>query len=97
MKSRNDVEEVIIPNPEEIKKVEAPKEEKKKEKIIKVGDMVKIKPTVSNDMLGRRIHNGIRNYNYTVKLVRVDGYLVLECLTYNFILLPTEVDLIENV
>ena len=67
---------------------EAPKKAKAK---IDLGDIVKINPNVSNDMLGRRIHNGIKNYNYVVKLIRPDGYLVLECLAYSFIVNEKEV------
>lgn len=62
---------------------------------IKENDYVKINADVSNDMLGRRIHSGIKNYNYRVKLVRPDNYLVIECLTYTFILFKTEVTKIE--
>ena len=87
-KSRNDVvkevekvEEVVTV--EEVQEVEEVK--------IAIGDFVKIKADVSNDMLGKHIHNGIKNYNYRVKLVRVDGYLVIECLAYSFVLKPEEV------
>ena len=62
------------------------------EDVINVGDRVKIKSDVSNDMLGRRIHNGIKNYNYTVKVVRPDNYLIIECLTYVFTLHKDEVE-----
>ena len=48
------------------------------------GDRVKIDPTLSNDMLGRRIHNGVKNYVYTVLNVRPDGFCSVECLTHVF-------------
>jgi hypothetical protein len=50
-----------------------------------VGDKVKLKPGVGNDMVGRRIHNGVKNYVYTVHNVRSDGYIGIECLTHYFI------------
>ena len=84
MKSRNDADKVVK-EPKKVVKKEQPK-------VIKLGDAVKIKPEVSNDMLGRRIHNGVKNYRYIVKLVRDEGYLVLACLTYQFILRPEEVE-----
>ena len=89
-KSRNEefvAEEQPIEK-EEVVVEEAPKKAKAK---IDLGDIVKINPDVSNDMLGRRIHNGIKNYNYVVKLIRPDGYLVLECLAYSFIVNEKEV------
>lgn len=48
------------------------------------GDKVKIDPKLSNDMLGRRIHNGVKNYTYTVLNVRNDGFCSVECLTHVF-------------
>ena len=48
------------------------------------GDRVKIDPKLSNDMLGRRIHNGLKNYTYTVLNVRSDGFCSVECLTHVF-------------
>ena len=48
------------------------------------GDRVKIDPKLSNDMLGRRIHNGVKNYTYTVLNVRSDGFCSIECLTHVF-------------
>ena len=89
-KSRNDIVEEVN-TVEEVKTVEEVVEVKDVVKPIAIGDFVKIKPDVSNDMLGKHIHNGIKNYNYKVKLVRVDGYLVIECLAYSFVLKPEEV------
>ena len=86
-KSRNDIVEKV----KTVEEVETVEEVKEVVKPIVVGDFVKIKPDVFNDMLGKHIHNGIKNYNYKVKLVRVDGYLVIECLAYSFVLKPEEV------
>lgn len=59
---------------------------------IKPGDHVKLHSDVKFDLLGRRIHNGIRGYNYRVLSVRVDGMLVIECLTHCFTVQPTDID-----
>lgn len=69
--------------------------EEEKEIIVNVGDKVKINPDVSNDMLGRRIHNGVKNYQYTIKNVRPDGYCTLECLTHVFTLNKNEFTVIK--
>lgn len=58
---------------------------------IKPGDTVKIKKDVKFDLLGRRIHEGLRGYNYRVLSVRIDGMLVIECLTHCFTVQPTDV------
>ena len=63
-----------------------PQENSVDENEITVKSRVKIKSGVENDMLGRRIHNGIKNYVYTVLAVRNDGYCTIECLTYVFTL-----------
>lgn len=63
---------------------------------IEVGDRVKIKPGVGHDIVGRRIHNGIRNYLYKVKRVRDDGYISIECLTYVFILHNRDLELVKK-
>lgn len=92
-KSRNEevVEEVVVEEVvekvEEVAKAEATP--------IKIGDHVKINNDIEYDMFGKRIHNGIKNYNYTVKLVRVDGYLVVECLTHSFVIKQSDVTKIE--
>lgn len=59
---------------------------------IKPGDHVKLHNDIKFDLLGRRIHAGIRNYNYRVLSIRVDGMLVIECLTHCFTVQPTDVD-----
>lgn len=59
---------------------------------IKPGDHIKLHNDVKFDLLGRRIHAGIRNYNYRVLSIRVDGMLVIECLTHCFTVKPTDVD-----
>lgn len=65
------------------------------EPTIKIGSKVKIKPTVGHDTIGRRIHNGIKNYVYTVKVARPDGYCTIECLTYVFTLSSKDLDLVK--
>ena len=59
---------------------------------LKVGDKVKIKSNVETDMLGRRIHNGIRNYTYNVLAVRPDDFISIECLTYAFLVKKDQVN-----
>ena len=88
-KSRN-IDDTILEKPVVSEEPNIP--EKIIEDVINVGDRVKIKSDVSNDMLGRRIHNGIKNYNYTVKVARPDNYLIIECLTYIFTLHKDEVE-----
>lgn len=51
---------------------------------ISVGDKVKVSPHVTSDIVGKSIHNGIRNYTYVVKVVRPDDYCVINCLAYTF-------------
>ena len=58
---------------------------------IKPGDYVKINEDVKFDVVGRRIHAGIRNYNYRVLSVRIDGMIIIECLTHCFTVKPTDV------
>lgn len=58
---------------------------------IKPGDYVKLNDDVRFDVVGRRIHAGIRNYNYRVLSVRIDGMLIIECLTHCFTVKPTDV------
>lgn len=88
----------------DMSKEELPKEvqnmhvevKKEKDEGLKVGDRVKIKPEVGNDIVGRRIHNGIKNYLYTVKNVRDDGYVTIECLTYIFTLNKKDLEFIKR-
>ena len=86
-------EEVREEIPEEVK--EEIKEEVKEEGL-KPKDRVKINPEIGNDILGRRIHNGIKNYLYTVKNVRADVYVTIECLTYIFTLPAKDLTLIKR-
>ena len=58
---------------------------------IKPGDYVKLNDDVKFDVVGRRIHAGIRNYNYRVLSVRIDDMLIIECLTHCFTVKPTDV------
>lgn len=78
-------------------------EEKKKDNLsnketkipgFKPGDRVKLHKDLKFDLLGRRIHDGLRNYQYRVLSVRVDGMLIIECLTHCFTVQPKDVDLI---
>ena len=78
------VEKNIEERPSPVLEVKVP--EVKVEKTLKVGDRVKVNKEIDSDILGRRIHNGIKNYLYTVKNVREDGYVTIECLTYIFTL-----------
>lgn len=96
------LEEIIKPEENQENEVE-PGEEQKEEMNnlsieeenspeIKPGDRVKLHQDVKFDLLGRRIHAGIRNYNYRVLSVRIDGMLVIECLTHCFTVKPSDVD-----
>lgn len=83
------VEKNIEERPSPVLEVKVPEvkvPEVKVEKTLKVGDRVKVNEEIDSDILGRRIHNGIKNYLYTVKNVREDGYVTIECLTYIFTL-----------
>lgn len=81
--------------PEEVQNMHAEVVEQKEEGL-KAGDRVKIKPEIGNDIVGRRIHNGIKNYLYTVKNVRDDGYVTIECLTYVFTLHKRDLEIIKR-
>lgn len=81
--------------PKEVQNMHVEVKEEKDEGL-KVGDRVKIKPEVGNDIVGRRIHNGIKNYLYTVKNVRDDGYVTIECLTYIFTLNKKDLEFIKR-
>ena len=90
-----DVEEVVDLNEVKAEAERAEAERKALEaerKEIRVGDKVKIKPNVETDTLGRRIHNGIRNYTYNVLTVRPDGFISIECLTYAFLVRKDQVN-----
>nr|DAY48210.1 MAG TPA: hypothetical protein [Caudoviricetes sp.] len=76
----------------EMERKKAEKAEKAKKDQLKVGDIVKLKPNVETDTLGRRIHNGIRNYTYRVLAVRPDGFISIECLTYAFLVRKDQVN-----
>lgn len=93
--------EPIVEEPVDLNEVKAEAERAEAErrkaleaerKEIKVGDRVKIKPNVETDTLGRRIHNGIRNYTYNVLAVRPDGFISIECLTYAFLVRKDQVN-----
>lgn len=96
-----EVETLIVEEPVDLNEVKAEAERVEAErrkaleaerKEIKVGDKVKIKPNVETDTLGRRIHNGIRNYTYNVLAVRPDGFISIECLTYAFLVRKDQVN-----
>lgn len=84
----NQAKEVFIEEPAPVEPAE--------EDVLKPGDRVKIKPDVGSDIVGRRIHNGIKNYLYTVKNVRDDGYVNIECLTYVFTLHKKDLDIMKR-
>lgn len=58
-----------------------------------VGSRVKINNEIGHDMLGKRIHNGVKNYVYTVKAVRPDDYCTIECLACQFTLAKSDLSL----
>lgn len=95
-----EIETLIVEEPVDLNEVKAGAERVKAErkaleaerKEIRVGDKVKIKPNVETDTLGRRIHNGIRNYTYNVLTVRPDGFISIECLTYAFLVRKDQVN-----
>jgi len=80
--------------PQGVQNMHVEVEEQKEE--LKVGDRVKINPNIGNDIVGRRIHNGIKNYLYTVKNIRDDGYVTIECLTYVFTLNKKDLEFIRR-
>ena len=96
------LEEIINPEDNQENQVEPGKEQKEEmnnlsieeEKVenFEPGDTVRLKPDVKFDLLGRRIHAGLKGYNYRILSVRVDGMLVIECLTHCFTVQPTDVD-----
>lgn len=51
---------------------------------LKLGDRVKVNGSTNTDTMGRRIHNGLKNYVYTIRSVRPDGIACIECLTHVF-------------
>lgn len=68
-----------------------PGDKETKQEIINIGSRVKVKPELSNDILGRRVHAGLKNYVYTVINIRPDGYLIIKCLTYQFTVKKSDV------
>lgn len=77
------------------KKTKETKEKPRKEKIFRVGDYVKLNKDIKFDLLGRRIHPGLRNYKYRILSIRVDGMLIIECLTHCFTVQPTDVEEVQ--
>lgn len=96
------LEEIINPEDNQENQVEPGKEQKEEmnnlsieeEKVenFEPGEIVRLKPDVKFDLLGRRIHAGLKGYNYRILSVRVDGMLVIECLTHCFTVQPIDVD-----
>lgn len=96
------LEEIINPEDNQENQVEPGEEQKEEmnnlsieeEKVenFEPGEIVRLKPDVKFDLLGRRIHAGLKGYNYRILSVRVDGMLVIECLTHCFTVQPTDVD-----
>lgn len=62
---------------------------------LKPGDRVKIKGDTTTDCMGRRIHNGLRNYLYTVRNVRPDKIACVECLTHVFNIKLTDLEKVK--
>lgn len=58
---------------------------------IKPGDRVKINKDVQFDIQGAKIHNGLKNYTYTVRNVRPDKMVIIECLTRRFTVKQNEI------
>ena len=50
----------------------------------KSGDRVKISRNTNTDIMGRRIHAGLKNYTYKIRSIRPDGIACIECLTHVF-------------
>lgn len=92
----NDVEPVLNENEETNNLSNEETEEKPVEpgdnNEFKPGDIVKIRKDVKFDIMGRRIHNGLKGYTYTILSVRIDGMLIVECLTHCFTLQPSDVE-----
>lgn len=96
------LEEIINPEDNQENQVEPGEEQKEEmnnlsieeEKVenFEPGEIVRLKPDVKFDLLGRRIHAGLKGYNYRILSVRVDGMLVIECLTHCFTVQPADVD-----
>lgn len=61
----------------------------------KSGDRVKVKGSTNTDTMGRRIHNGLKNYTYTIKNIRPDGVACIECLTHIFYVKLADLDKIN--
>lgn len=64
------------------------------EKKFEVGAKVKIHKDVGTDIVGKRIHNGIKNYTYTIQAVRPDSFLTIGCMAYQFTVARKDVDLV---
>lgn len=95
-----------IENEEKEEKVEKPVNQDKNREDLKKkeyniiskflpGDKVKIKSDIGFDIMGHRIHNGIRNYIYTVRLQRDDNMVIIECLTIILTMKPEDIEKIN--
>lgn len=88
----------IVEEPKEEPKVEVtaglsqivPGSEKKFEK----GTKCKIHKDVSNDIVGRKIMESVKNYTYTIIAARPDGHCTINCLAYTFTLSNKDLDLV---
>lgn len=61
----------------------------------KNGDRVKVKKDINTDTMGRRIHNGLKNYTYTIRTIRPDGVACIACLTHIFNVKLTDLEKIN--
>lgn len=62
---------------------------------LKIGDRVKVNGSTNTDTMGRRIHNGLKNYVYTIRSIRPDGIACIECLTHVFHVKLVDIDKIN--
>ena len=88
--------------------VEEPKEEESKEEVtaglsqivpdsekkFEKGAKCKIHKDVSNDIVGRKIMESVKNYTYTIMAARSDGHCTINCLAYTFTLSNKDLDLV---
>ena len=91
----NEIKKIMKPAKKSSDDVETREDLKKNEYNIiskfSPGDKVKLKTDIKFDMVGRRIHNGIHNYVYTVRLQRDDGLVIIDCLAVMLTVKPEDI------